>query len=76
MSEKIESFISHKTKVEPNQVIIAVGARGLHNLTNNKEYICINGTESGIFSDRPYVTVIDDNNNKCSCHQSRFKLLD
>lgn len=45
-----------------------------HSLTENKEYVCINGLEEGIFPDRPYVSVVDNRNIVIKCHASRFKL--
>lgn len=56
------------------QMITAQGTRGT-SLTRGKQYECINGTEEGIFPSSPYVTVIDDNGNQYSCHQSRFEKL-
>ena len=57
------------------QKITAYGTRDLRNLTKNKEYTCLYGTEAGIFYNRPFVTVIDDDGEKFSCHQSRFELV-
>ena len=52
--------------------IIAVGTRGLTNLTNGREYTALNGIEPGILPSRPYVTVVDDEGKVYSCHASRF----
>ena len=53
----------------------AIGVRGLSNLTENKEYITLRGIEPGIFEDRPFVSVLDDNGIGYSCHASRFEIV-
>ena len=58
---------------KPGEMITAHGVHGLTNLTTGKQYECLHGTEPGIFESRPFVTVIDDNGKKYSCHQSRFE---
>ncbi len=45
---------------------------GYYNLTEGKVYECLHGLEEGIFSDRPFVSFIDDNGKECSAHASRF----
>ena len=56
--------------------IIVVGTRGLTNLTRGKEYAALDGIEEGIFPNRPYVTVIDDEGKAYACPASRFTDLD
>ena len=60
--------------MKPNQTLICVAARGIHNLTQGKEYVCLYGLEEGIFADRPYVTVIGDDGKKLCCHATRFEV--
>lgn len=62
--------------IQPNELITAYGTRGMRNLTAGKEYVCINGTEAGLFPGRPYVSVIDDDGKLYSCHQSRFEKIE
>lgn len=53
--------------------ITAQGIRGVEDhLTQDKIYTALHGLEEGIFSNRPFVTVIDDNGKTFSCHASRF----
>ena len=52
----------------------ATGVRGLFNLTEGKIYTSLKGIEEGIFIDRPFVSLIDDNGKPFSCHASRFKI--
>lgn len=55
------------------RILKAVGVRDIyHHLTANKIYTTLYGIEEGIFKDRPFVTVIDDNGKKYSCHYDRF----
>lgn len=56
--------------------LLAIGVRNYDGLTYKKEYVTINGVEGGIFEDRPFVTVIDDNNKIHSCHLSRFEIIE
>ena len=53
----------------------AVGVRDYPDFTVGKQYTTIRGIEEGIFEDRPYVTVIDDNGKEHSCHAARFKII-
>lgn len=39
-------------------------------------YVALEGKEDGIFSDRPYVTVLDERGRRTQCHASRFELVD
>lgn len=52
--------------------LIASGVRGIRDLTEGKEYEASEDIEEGIFSDRPYVSVIDDAGKRMSCHAHRF----
>ena len=65
---------AQRHKVIEGTELIAVGTRGLTNLTLNKVYIALYGAEPGIFPNSPYVSVIDDAGKQYSCHLSRFKL--
>lgn len=57
------------------ETIIAVGVSGYeYQLTEGKEYVCLHGTEKGIFAGRPYVTVIGDRGREVSCHATRFAI--
>jgi len=59
--------------LNPGDEIICEGSRGLSNLTSGKAYKALHGKEDGIFENRPFVTVIDDDGKEYSCHLSRFK---
>ena len=50
--------------MKPNQTLICVAARDIHNLTQGKEYVCLYRLEEGIFANRPYVTVTGDDGKK------------
>ena len=55
------------------RILIAIGTRGLKNrLTIGKQYVTLYGIEGGVLEYKPYVTVIDDNGKKLSCHYDRF----
>jgi len=54
----------------------AIGTRDMRNLTQYKTYTTLEGIEEGIFENRPYVSVIDDDGIKCSCHLSRFEIIE
>ena len=56
-------------------IIEAIGVRDLRSLTTGKHYETINGIEGGIFSDSPYITLIDDNGNKQTKHAARFNII-
>lgn len=43
-----------------------------YSLTEGKTYICLNGTEEGIFADRPFVSFIGDDGREYQAHASRF----
>lgn len=56
--------------------LLAIGVRGLFNLTKNKEYITLRGIEPGIFENSPFVSIIDDNGKGFSCHLGRFEIIE
>lgn len=60
----------------PGSQIVAVGTRDIRELTAGKVYTALKGKEEGIFEDRPFVHVIDDNGKKYCCHLARFKPLE
>ena len=65
------------TIFNPNEVMIAVGTRGIeHLITKDKKYTCLYGNEKGIFPDRPYVSLISNEGKQISIHASRFKKLE
>ncbi len=47
-----------------------------YTLTEGKVYECLYGLEEGIFSDRPFVTVIGDNGKEVVAHASRFEVAE
>jgi hypothetical protein len=49
---------------------------GYYTLTEGKVYECLYGLEEGIFSDRPFVTVIGDNGKEVGAHASRFEIVE
>lgn len=61
----------HDTIV-PGSRIVAVGTRDVRDLTEGKVYTAIYGKEEGIFTSRPFVTVVGDDGIKDSFHLSRF----
>lgn len=61
------------TTFEPGETIICVSNEGYRNLTIGKTYICLYGTEEGIFGSRPYVSVQDDVGRKATTYDWRFK---
>ncbi|GEM_PF-3929015 len=67
---------NHKSRVVEGSSIIAIGTRDMPTLTKGKIYTAIYGVEQGIFETRPFVTVIDDDGKKLSCHLSRFILVE
>lgn len=70
----IDVIIGNDNTVNPGDEMILVScADGYqYKLTEGKIYNCLNGLEEGIFYSRPFVSFIDDNGKKCSCHASRF----
>ena len=65
------------TIFNPNEVMIAVGTRDVeHLITKDKKYTCLYGNEKGIFTDRPYVSLISNEGKQVSMHASRFKKLE
>ena len=46
-----------------------------HHLTQGKQYIALEDTEPGIFSSRPFLTVVSDNGEKYTSWESRFDLV-
>ena len=64
-----------KRGIKAGEMITAYGTHGVSGLTKGKQYQCLHGTEAGIFTDRPFVTVINDHGERFSCHQSRFELI-
>lgn len=68
--------ITQHTDLPAGTPIVARATRGMeHYLTEGKTYIAINGLEDGIFPDRPFVSVIDDNGERIDTHASRFVLI-
>ena len=49
---------------------------GYYTLTECKVYECLYVLEDGIFSDRPFVTVIGDNGKEVGAHASRFEVVE
>lgn len=45
-------------------------------LTEGRVYTAVSDEEGGIFSDRPFITVVGDNESPVACHASRFSLHD
>lgn len=65
--------ITYKDTVIRGQPITCVSPTGLRaRLTTGKVYIALHGLEEGIFSSRPFVTVIDDDGEPATAHASRF----
>lgn len=61
--------------MEKQFLLKAIGVRNYDGLTKNKEYKTLNGIEDGIFSDRPFVTIINDYGKEHSCHFQRFEIV-
>lgn len=55
--------------------IRAIGVRDERRLTKDKIYTTLKGIEEGIFSDKPYVTIVADDGRNLSCHASRFEIV-
>lgn len=49
---------------------------GYYTLTEGKIYTCLYGLEDGIFANRPFVTVINDNGKEVGAHASRFEVVE
>lgn len=61
-------------KYAAGELAVCIGARTHPNhLTNGKEYEILYGLEGGVFTDRPFVTVVGDHGQPLSCHASRFE---
>lgn len=58
--------------IVPGSPVVAIGTRDVRDLTRGKVYTAINGREDGIFSNRPFVTVVADDGKKRVFHLSRF----
>lgn len=62
------------TTIKKGDKITCYGDRTTErNLTRGKVYEALTDEVPGIFPDRPYITVIDDNGERYFCHASRFK---
>ena len=70
------STSEERVKVVAGTELIAIGTRNYPELTEGKVYKALYGAEEGIFSDRPFVTVIGDDGKKSSMHLSRFVVKD
>lgn len=66
--------VTPATKLPLYANIIALGTRDLRDLTTGKTYQAIYGLEEGIFTSRPFVTIIDDCGKQRTLHASRFRL--
>jgi len=54
-------------------IVQGAGVRGYDNLTHGKNYEVVD-IRRGMFADRPYVLVIDDNNKVTCAHYWRFDI--
>ena len=64
-----------QNEVHEGTALIAVGTRDVP-LTTGKVYHALFGAEEGIFRSRPFVTVVNDDGDKYSCHLSRFHIAE
>ena len=62
--------------VKEGTALVCIGGRGTYTLTDGKVYYALFGAEEGIFSSRPFVSVIGDDSEQHTWHLSRFKLKD
>lgn len=55
--------------------VLCTGGGDLRELTTGKTYLVLKDEEEGIFTDRPFVTVEDNDGKRTICHASRFKTI-
>ena len=67
-------MIEYNTVVPVGAKMKCLSARYYPGLTEGKVYECLHGLEAGIFTSRPFVSVIGDDGKKLRGHASRFTL--
>lgn len=64
----------HMSLIKPGTMLICVVGRGCRDITDGKVYQSVHGAEDGIFTSRPFVTVVADDYEHHLYHLSRFEL--
>lgn len=74
--EEVALLLCKPPKFVAGQDIVCLGTRGTPTLTRGKIYHSLFGLERGILPGSPFVTVIDDEGKRYSCHAARFYQLE
>ena len=59
--------------IKKGDKLLCIGGRDLLELTTGKTYTATSDEIAGIFADRPFIEVTNDEGTTSTCHLSRFE---